>query len=47
MPFFDMPVAPPQQSGLARMLRWILMMLISTVLGALVGVAIWHQFLRK
>jgi hypothetical protein len=47
MPFFDQPGMPPQQSALARLLRWLLMMMISTVIGAMLGVAIWYQFMRR
>jgi hypothetical protein len=47
MPFFDQPAMPPPQPPVARALRWVLMLLISTVLGALLGVAIWYQFLRR
>jgi len=37
---------PKQPPGATRLLRWVLMMLISPVIGAVIGVAIWYQFLR-
>lgn len=47
MPFFDQPVVMGRPTVLARILRWILMFVISSMIGVTLGMAIWSQFLRQ
>jgi hypothetical protein len=46
MPFFNQPL-PPRRGGpsaLTRIIRWILMMIISASIGAALGAVIYYQF---
>jgi len=47
MPFFDQPIVPHQPGLMSRLLRWVMMILISSVIGAAMGVGIWYQFFRR
>ncbi len=46
IPFFDQPIAPPQPNMFMRFMRWVMMLVIATAIGAGLGFGIWYQFMR-
>jgi hypothetical protein len=47
MPFFNQPIVPAQPGLFGRLTRWLMMIALSSILGAALGAAIWYQFLRQ
>jgi serine/threonine protein kinase len=46
IPFFDQPIMPPPPSLFARLARWMFLILVSSAIGAGLGVVIWYHFFR-
>jgi serine/threonine protein kinase len=46
IPFFDQPIVPPEPSLFSRLARWFFLVLVSSAIGAGLGVAIWYHFFR-
>ncbi len=47
MPFFDTPIGPAQPGFFTQLMRWLLMITLSAIVGAVLGFAIWYQYLRQ
>ncbi len=47
MPFFDQPIVASKPGFFTTLLRWLVMIAISTAVGATLGVGIWYQFFRR